>query len=79
MSGLSEDHSKYLAGGGYGFIIGDGALHYGREWVSEIFYRANIFHPNFFITPDYQFVVNPGYNRDRGPANVIALRVHVEF
>jgi high affinity Mn2+ porin len=79
VSGISTHHRDYLAAGGLGFIIGDGALNYSREWVSEIFYNANIFHKNFFITPNYQFVVNPAYNRDRGPAHVMGVRAHVEF
>lgn len=28
------------------------------------------------VSLDYQFVRNPGYNRDRGPANVFAIRLH---
>jgi hypothetical protein len=28
---------------------------------------------------DYQFVGNPGYNTDRGPANVFAGRNHTQF
>ena len=79
ISGLSTHHSNYLAAGGLGFIIGDGALNYGNEWVTEIFYNVNLFHEGFFLTPNYQFVNNPGYNRDRGPANVIGIRAHVEF
>ena len=31
------------------------------------------------ITADYQFVVNPAYNRDRGPVSVFGLRVHTQF
>jgi high affinity Mn2+ porin len=31
--GLSGDHATYLASGGYGFIIGDGALDYSREQI----------------------------------------------
>src|SRR5205085_11772999 len=38
VSGISTHHRDYLAAGGLGFIIGDGALNYSREWVSEIFY-----------------------------------------
>ena len=79
ISGLSTHHRNYLAAAGLGFIIGDGALNYGNEWVTEIFYNVNLFHEGFFLTPNYQFVNNPGYNRDRGPANVIGIRAHVEF
>jgi high affinity Mn2+ porin len=31
------------------------------------------------LTFDYQHIANPGYNRDRGPANIFALRVHAGF
>jgi high affinity Mn2+ porin len=79
VSGLSEDHRNYLAGGGYGFIIGDGALNYGAEWVTEFYYKAKLFSDTFYLTANYQFVVNPAYNIDRGPAHVIGLRAHVEF
>jgi len=30
-------------------------------------------------TADYQFVVNPAYNRDRGPVSVLSARWHMEF
>ncbi|HEX4373332.1 MAG TPA: carbohydrate porin, partial [Puia sp.] len=33
----------------------------------------------FWLTFDYQFVNNPGYNKDRGPVHVFSLRGHVEF
>jgi high affinity Mn2+ porin len=79
LSGLSSYHQHYLAAGGYGFIIGDGALNYARESVTEIYYRLNIFDPAFYITPNYQFVINPAYNKDRGPASVFGLRAHIEF
>lgn len=79
VSTLSSEHSRYLASGGYGFIVGDGFLNEGPECVTELFYRANIFSDSFYATANYQFVVNPGYNQDRGPAHVVGLRVHIEF
>jgi len=79
VSGLSDHHRRYLESGGLGFIIGDGALRYGYEWVTEIFYKINLFYPGFFITPNYQFIMNPAYNKDRGPANTFGIRAHVEF
>lgn len=79
LNGLSTYHRDYLAAGGYGFIIGDGQLNYGKEWITEAFYKANLFSETFFVTPHYQFVWNPAYNNDRGPASVLGLRVHVEF
>ncbi|QJD95574.1 carbohydrate porin [Mucilaginibacter robiniae] len=79
-NGISAPHRDYLAAGGYGFIIGDGQLqHYGTEMVAELYYKINAFQKKFYITPDYQFIVNPAYNKDRGPVNVFSLRAHIEF
>ncbi|MFI5362778.1 MAG: carbohydrate porin [Elusimicrobiota bacterium] len=75
---LSRPHRRYLANGGDGFLLGDGALRYGPELVAETYYRFPV-REHLFVSPDYQFVVNPGYNRDRGPVQVWALRVHAEF
>jgi high affinity Mn2+ porin len=76
---LSNDHRDYLAAGGYGFMIGDGKLNYGYESIVEVYYKINIYRQNFFVTPDYQFIMNPGYNKDRGPATVFTIRLHAEF
>lgn len=78
-NGISKDHQKYLAAGGSGFMIGDGRLNYGHEYIAEIFYNAQVHDNHFFITPDYQFVINPAYNKDRGPVHIFALRVHTTF
>lgn len=78
-NGLSKAHSDYLAAGGYGFIIGDGRLNYGHELIAELYYKVNAFEKKFWLSPDYQFIMNPAYNKDRGPVNVFSLRAHVEF
>lgn len=78
-SGLSSEHRNYLAAGGYGFIIGDGKLNYSPEMVAELYYKINAYKKTFWLTPDYQFIVNPAYNADRGPVNVFSLRMHVAF
>ena len=31
------------------------------------------------LTFDYQFVVDPAYNADRGPVSIFATRLHAEF
>jgi len=79
LNGISSDHRDYLGAGGLGFIIGDGRLRYGNEFITEVYYNANLFSETFFLTPNVQFVNNPAYNRDRGPAFLAAVRVHVEF
>ncbi|MBY0433837.1 MAG: carbohydrate porin [Cyclobacteriaceae bacterium] len=79
INGISNDHRNYLAAGGYGFIIGDGQLNYGNEWITEFYYKINLFYAGFWLTPDYQFVLNPAYNKDRGPAHVFSIRAHIEL
>jgi high affinity Mn2+ porin len=79
LNALSPDHRSYLESGGYGFIIGDGALNYAPEQIAEAYYSARLF-PSFHLTCDFQLVVNPAYNRDRGPVvDVVSLRGHVEI
>jgi high affinity Mn2+ porin len=75
---ISKDHQIYLADGGYGFLIGDGALNYGRENIVETYYTAHIWR-GIYAAPGLQHIVNPGYNRDRGPVLVPSFRLHVEF
>jgi high affinity Mn2+ porin len=78
LHGLSADHRAYLAAGGSGFLLGDGQLRYGSERILEAYYRAQI--GRFVeISPDFQWIGNPGYNRDRGPASVFSLRVNLRY
>ena len=76
-NGISGDHRRYLALGGQGFILGDGALRYGPEKIFETYYTAHLWR-GISCAIDYQHVANPGYNRDRGPASVVSFRIHVE-
>jgi high affinity Mn2+ porin len=78
-NGLSTDHRDYLSAGGYGFLIGDGKLNYASELIAELYYKINAYQHKFWLTPDYQFILNPAYNKDRGPVNVLGIRAHVEF
>jgi high affinity Mn2+ porin len=76
-NGLSEDHREYLELGGSGFLLGDGALSYGRETISETYYTAKLW-GSIYASFDLQRVWNPGYNRARGPVLVSAVRLHLE-
>ncbi len=78
VHGLSADHRAYLESGGAGFLLGDGALRYGLETISETYYRLSVARI-VELTPVFQRIWRPGYNRDRGPANVASLRVNVRY
>ncbi|MBA4852296.1 carbohydrate porin [Emticicia sp. BO119] len=78
-NGISKDHRAYLNAGGIGFMVGDGKLNYRTEDIVEVYYRYYLHEDHFWISPDYQFIMHPAYNKDRGPANVFGARVHVEF
>lgn len=75
---ISEGRRRYLDTGGIGFITGDGRLSYDPEWVTELYYNVPV-RPGLNVAFDYQFVVNPAYNNDRGPVNVFALRLRTAF
>ncbi len=75
---ITVPHQLYLARGGRGFLLGDGALSYGREQIIESYYRAQI-GPYVEVSPDVQYVSDPGYNRDRGPAWVMSLRLNLRY
>ena len=78
-NGASKERQAFLAAGGMGILVGDGQLpHPGGEWIGETYYQLTAL-ANLTVTADYQLVVNPAYNRDRGPLNVFALRLHGAF
>ncbi len=75
---ISKDHQEYLRLGGLGFLLGDGNLNYGRENIVETYYTAHVWR-GFYVSPGFQHIENPGYNRDRGPVLVPTFRLHMEF
>jgi hypothetical protein len=78
--GLSAWHREYLAAGGLGFLLGDGRLDYAHEEILETYYRLQL--PwqwaHVQLSPDYQFIRNPGFNAARGPVSFWAIRFHIE-
>jgi high affinity Mn2+ porin len=78
IDGIVKIHQEYLARGGDGFLLGDGALNYGEEQIVEAYYRVQC-GKYIEVSPDYQYIRNPGYNRDRGPATVLSLRLNVKY
>ncbi|OOG41821.1 carbohydrate porin [Rhodanobacter sp. C06] len=78
LNALSPAHRDYLEAGGSGFVLGDGALNYAHEEIAEVYYSYAPF-AHLTLSPDFQWIRHPGYNRDRGPAAFAGLRAHVEF
>jgi high affinity Mn2+ porin len=78
VNGITSERDAFLNAGGLGILAGDGQLpHPGPEQILETYYSF----PFSFcrVTFDYQFIFNPGYNADRGPASVVATRLHTQF
>ena len=75
---ISGDHSAYLAAGGLGPLVGDGALSYGSENVFEAYYAFQLA-KGIVATADYQFLGNPAYNVVRGPVSVFSGRLRMSF
>jgi len=79
VNGISRAHQRYLNAGGLGVLVGDGRLpHPGDEYIGEAYYKL-VAVKGVELSLDYQFVAHPGYNRERGPANVIGFRAHEAF
>ncbi|MBV9563376.1 MAG: carbohydrate porin [Bradyrhizobium sp.] len=78
VNGLSKVHQAFLNDGGLGILVGDGQLpHPGDEGIFETYYSLPWFASR--VTLDYQLIVNPAYNRDRGPVSVLGVRVHTQY
>jgi high affinity Mn2+ porin len=78
-NGISGARERYLALGGLGILIGDGRLpHAGPEEILESYYSWAVT-GWAAISLDYQYVRNPGYNTDRGPVSLFAVRLHAQF
>lgn len=75
---IGRDHQNYLKLGGLGFLLGDGKLNYAREDILESYYNYHAWRGLFYAL-DLQFIDHPGYNKDRGPALVETVRMHVDF
>ena len=78
ISGLSAPHRNYLKAGGRGFELGDGNLNYALEHLAELYYSWQIV-KWLSLSGACQVILNPGYNKDRGPVNVFSLRLHAKI
>jgi high affinity Mn2+ porin len=79
INDISKIHQEFLNDGGLGILTGDGQLpNPGLEQIIETYYSYAL-SSSTHLTADYQLIVNPGYNTDRGPVNVFAGRFHWQF
>jgi high affinity Mn2+ porin len=78
VNGISGVHQAFLNAGGLGILVGDGQLpNPGNEKILETYYSFPVLSAK--VTLDYQLIVNPAYNRDRGPVSVLGVRVHAQY
>lgn len=77
-SGASASAQRFLEAGGVDIVDGDGALSYGSEKVTEVYYSFPLW-KNVYATPDFELVSNPAFNRSRGPVPVLGGRLHWQF
>jgi high affinity Mn2+ porin len=78
LNQISADHSGYLAAGGLGILVGDGALTYASENVIETYYAFQLA-KGVVVSADYQYLGNPAFNAVRGPAHVFSGRLSARF
>lgn len=77
---ISHSGKAYLAAGGLGGIIGDGALpNSGPEQVLETFYSFSLYKSYVLATADYQLINHPAYDTGRGPVSLLGVRLHAQF
>jgi high affinity Mn2+ porin len=79
INGIAPVHQAYLNAGGTGILVGDGQLpNPGLEQMVEAYYGYAV-SSSTKVSFDYQLIVNPAYNTDRGPVSVFGARVHAQF
>jgi carbohydrate-selective porin OprB len=78
LAWISQTHAEYLRLGGIDGFIGDGRINPAVESALDLFYSVNIGR-SLWLSGDYQHVLNPAFNADRGPVNIFSARIHAEF
>lgn len=75
----SRDRKRFLDAGGLGVLTGDGRLpHAGDEHIVECYYDVAV-SKNVHVTPDFQLIDHPAYNKDRGPVAILGARFHAQL
>jgi high affinity Mn2+ porin len=79
FNAISPALQRYLAAGGRGLLIGDGALpSYAGEKVLEAYYSYPV-SVNLTVSADYQYIGNAAYFAGRSPISMFSGRIHVQF
>lgn len=78
VNGISVSHQRFLQNGGLGILAGDGDLTYSPEKIIETYYDCAL-GKSIHAALDYQLALDPAFNRDRGPAHVMGVRLHWEY
>jgi high affinity Mn2+ porin len=79
INGISSIHAAYFNDGGLGILIGDGQLpHPAPEKVFETYYSYAVTSA-LAVSLDFQLIAAPGYNSQRGPVPLGAVRLHAQF
>jgi high affinity Mn2+ porin len=79
LNGITSVHAAYFNDGGLGILIGDGQLpHPVLEKIFETYYSYALTSA-LALSLDYQLIAAPGYNSQRGPVSIGAVRVRVQF
>jgi len=58
--------------------LGDGNLNYALENLTEFYYSFQLT-KDISLSATYQHIINPGYNKDRGPVDVLSARMHLQI
>ncbi len=78
VNAISKVHQDFFNAGGMGILIGDGQLPRARgERIFEAYYAFPL--ASWRLTLDYQYIVNPAYNADRGPVSIVGTRLRKAF
>ena len=75
---FTEIDRSVAAGSLLKVFLGDGCLSYATERILESFYNLSLAKKTW-LSLGFQRIANPGYNRDRGPADFLSLRIHAEI
>jgi high affinity Mn2+ porin len=78
VNSISSIHQAFFNAGGLGILVGDGILpNPGTERIFETYYSLPVLWSK--LTFDYQLIMNPAYNKDRGPVSVLGVRAHWQY